>query len=40
MKFLRDDYYAIRGLTPNGIVSEEKLLKLGLLELRNKRYKK
>jgi aldehyde:ferredoxin oxidoreductase len=40
MNFLRDEYYAVRGLTPNGIVSEEKLLELGLPELRNKRYKK
>ena len=40
MKLLRDEYYAIRGLTPNGIVSEEKLLELGLPELRDKLYKK
>jgi aldehyde:ferredoxin oxidoreductase len=40
MKLLRDEYYAIRGLTANGIVSEEKLLELGLPELRNKLYKK
>jgi aldehyde:ferredoxin oxidoreductase len=40
MKLLRDEYYVIRGLTPNGIVSEEKLLELGLPELRDKLYKK
>jgi len=40
MKLLRDEYYAIRGLTPNGIVSEEKLLELGLPELRDRLYKK
>ena len=40
MKLLRDEYYAIRGLTPNGIVSEEKLLELDLPELRDKLYKK
>ena len=40
MKLLRDEYYAIRGLTPNGMVSEEKLLELGLPELRDKLYKK
>jgi aldehyde:ferredoxin oxidoreductase len=39
MNLLRDEYYAIRGLTPNGIVSEEKLLELGLPELRDKLYK-
>jgi aldehyde:ferredoxin oxidoreductase len=40
IKLLRDEYYAIRGLMPNGIVSEEKLPELGLPELRDKRYKK
>jgi aldehyde:ferredoxin oxidoreductase len=39
MKLLRDEYYAIRGLTADGIVSEEKLLELGLSELRDKLYK-
>ncbi|PKN84863.1 MAG: hypothetical protein CVU51_09685 [Deltaproteobacteria bacterium HGW-Deltaproteobacteria-1] len=39
VKLLRDEYYAIRGLTPEGIVSEEKLLELGLLELKEKLYK-
>jgi aldehyde:ferredoxin oxidoreductase len=39
MKLLRDEYYAIRGLTPQGIVSEEKLLELGLPELKNRLYK-
>jgi aldehyde:ferredoxin oxidoreductase len=40
MQLLRDEYYAIRGLTADGIVSEEKLLELGLPELRDKLYKK
>ncbi|MEE9911540.1 MAG: aldehyde ferredoxin oxidoreductase family protein [Deltaproteobacteria bacterium] len=31
---LRDEYYAIRGLTAEGIVREEKLLELGLPELK------
>jgi aldehyde:ferredoxin oxidoreductase len=39
MKLLRDEYYAIRGLNPQGVVIEEKLLELGLLELRDKIYK-
>ncbi|HLZ20410.1 MAG TPA: aldehyde ferredoxin oxidoreductase C-terminal domain-containing protein, partial [Smithellaceae bacterium] len=39
MKLLRDEYYAIRCLTPNGIVSEEKLRELGLPELIDKLYK-
>ncbi len=38
MKRLRDEYYAIRGLNPQGIVREEKLLELGLPELRDKLY--
>jgi aldehyde:ferredoxin oxidoreductase len=38
MQLLRDEYYAIRGLTPEGIVSEEKLTELGLLELKAKLY--
>ncbi|MFH0789021.1 MAG: aldehyde ferredoxin oxidoreductase family protein [Pseudomonadota bacterium] len=38
MKRLRDEYYAIRGLNPQGIVREEKLLEFGLPELRDKLY--
>ena len=38
MMLLRDEYYAIRGLTPQGIVREEKLLGLGLSELKEKLY--
>ncbi|MDD5474916.1 MAG: aldehyde ferredoxin oxidoreductase family protein [Syntrophales bacterium] len=39
VKLLRDEYYAIRGLTPQGRVSDEKLLELGLTELKDKLYK-
>lgn len=39
MQLLRNEYYAIRGLTPDGIVSEEKLRELGLPELQDKLYK-
>lgn len=38
VKRMRDEYYAIRGLTNRGIVSEEKLMELGLQELINKLY--
>jgi aldehyde:ferredoxin oxidoreductase len=38
MLLLRDEYYAIRGLTPGGIVGKEKLLDLGLPELIDKLY--
>jgi aldehyde:ferredoxin oxidoreductase len=36
MKLLRDEYYTIRGLTPSGMVRQEKLLELGLPELKEK----
>ncbi|KAF0160218.1 MAG: Aldehyde:ferredoxin oxidoreductase [Syntrophaceae bacterium] len=36
MQLLRNEYYAIRGLTTEGIVSKEKLLELGLPELKEK----
>jgi aldehyde:ferredoxin oxidoreductase len=39
MKLLRDEYYTIRGLTPGGMVRQEKLLELGLPELKEKLYK-
>lgn len=38
MKLLRDEYYTIRGLTPEGMVKQEKLLELGLQELKEKLY--
>ncbi len=38
MQLLRDEYYMIRGLTPQGIVSKEKLQELGLPELQDKLY--
>ncbi len=37
-KLLRDEYYAIRGLTPQGIVRQEKLRELGLPELKERLY--
>ena len=38
MQLLRDEYYAIRGLTPEGLVSKKKLRELGLEELTDKLY--
>ncbi len=38
MELLRNEYYAIRGLTAEGIPKEEKLRELGLEELRRKLY--
>lgn len=38
VRLLRDEYYAIRGLTPGGMVEKEKLLELGLSELKEKLY--
>jgi len=39
VKLLRDEYYSIRGLTPGGIVRPEKLLELGLPELKERLYR-
>jgi aldehyde:ferredoxin oxidoreductase len=39
MKLLRDEYYAIRGLTAEGIPREEKLRELDLADLCDKLYK-